>query len=56
MPRAPPDALHATGADLRRATVEDVQAALEAMRSKAISAAIVSSRLRAMGRSARAKD
>src|SRR6476646_8566106 len=29
------DALHAAGADLRRATVEDVQAALEAMRSKA---------------------
>jgi len=29
------DALHAAGADLLRATVEDVQAALEAMRSKA---------------------
>jgi hypothetical protein len=29
------DALHAAGADLRRARVEDVQAALEAMRSKA---------------------
>jgi Phage integrase, N-terminal SAM-like domain len=29
------EALHATGGDLRRATVEDVQAALEAMRSKA---------------------
>src|SRR6476646_4768622 len=29
------EALHAAGADLRRATVEDVQAALEAMRSKA---------------------
>ena len=28
-------ALHAAGADLRRATVEDVQTALEAMRSKA---------------------
>ena len=27
-------ALHGTGADLRRATVEDVQSALEAMRSK----------------------
>jgi hypothetical protein len=29
------DALLAAGADLRRATVEDVQAALEVMRSKA---------------------
>ena len=29
------EALHAVGGDLRRATVEDVQAALEAMRSKA---------------------